>query len=400
MNNPLSERALIAIVGAVQFVNILDFMMVMPLGPDFAAALGIPASELGIVGGAYTFAAALSAILGAFFLDRFDRRNVLTLAMLGLTLGTLGGAFAWDLNSLIAVRLIAGAFGGPATSVAIAIIIDGVAAERRGRALGAVMGAFSVASVLGVPAGLELAHWGSWRTPFYAVGSLCLVITLLAHWRLPAMTGHRARARQGNALAAFGQLLRRPEALAAYAMVGTAMMAIFMVIPNIPAYILKNLGYPREHLGLLYLVGGALSFFVLRACGALTDRIGSMKVSIAGTAVFALVVFLFFIAYPPGFPIVALFAGLMIANSIRAVPMTTVATHVPDEHERAGFMSLRSAVQHLASSAGAGLSSVMLTTNAKGALVGMSQVGVVTLMLGLTLPPLVLYVDRRLKARA
>ena len=33
-----TERLVVLLVGAVQFVNILDFMMVMPLGPDFAAA--------------------------------------------------------------------------------------------------------------------------------------------------------------------------------------------------------------------------------------------------------------------------------------------------------------------------------------------------------------------------
>jgi len=35
-----------------------------------------------------------------------------------------------------------------------------------------VMGAFSIASILGVPAGLELARRGGWRLPFIAVGVL------------------------------------------------------------------------------------------------------------------------------------------------------------------------------------------------------------------------------------
>ena len=33
---PIAESRLLYIIAAVQFVNILDFMMVMPLGPDFA----------------------------------------------------------------------------------------------------------------------------------------------------------------------------------------------------------------------------------------------------------------------------------------------------------------------------------------------------------------------------
>ena len=72
-----SERSIILLIGAVQFVNILDFMMVMPLGPFFAGPLGIPASRIGVVGGSYTAAAALSGIACSFFLDRFDRRKAL-----------------------------------------------------------------------------------------------------------------------------------------------------------------------------------------------------------------------------------------------------------------------------------------------------------------------------------
>lgn len=399
MPNVLSERALIGVVGGVQFVNVLDFMMVMPLGPDFADDLGIATSALGVIGGAYTFAAALSALLCAFFLDRLDRRIALGLAMLGLSLATFGGALAWDLSSLIAMRVLAGIFGGPASSVAIAIVIDAVPPERRGRTLGAVMGAFSLASILGVPAGLELAHWGTWRTPFYAVGGLSLLVTAVGVYLLPPMTGHIARARSSHVGRAFLALLQRPEALAAYAMVMTTMMAVFFIVPNLAAYVQLNLGYPREHMGFLYLTGGIGSFFILRLCGSLTDRIGALKVAIAGTALYCVVIALFFIAYWPVIPVVVLFAGIMIANSIRTVPMTTVATHVPDDHERASFMSLRSCVQHLGCSAGAGLSSVLLTTGPGGALRGTETIGALAIGFSLALPPLVLFVERRLRAR-
>ncbi len=56
-----SESRFVLLVGAVQLVNVLDFMMVMPLGPDFAKGLGIPTSEIGYIGGSYTAAAATSA---------------------------------------------------------------------------------------------------------------------------------------------------------------------------------------------------------------------------------------------------------------------------------------------------------------------------------------------------
>src|SRR5580700_4073512 len=124
MRRPPSELAIVLLIAAVQFVNILDFVMVMPMGPDFARGLGIPMSELGKVGGSYTAAAALSGFAGSFFLDRFDRRRALAIAMLGLVTGTALGGFATGFGTLIAARILAGAFGGPATSLSFSIIAD------------------------------------------------------------------------------------------------------------------------------------------------------------------------------------------------------------------------------------------------------------------------------------
>src|SRR5205807_3894354 len=123
---------MVLLLGAVQFVNVLDFVMVMPLGPDFAAALGIPTSKLGLIGGSYTAAAAVAGLAGSFFLDRFDRRSALGIAIFGLVCGTALGGFAHGLWTLVLARVCAGMFGGPATSLSISIVADAVPAERRG----------------------------------------------------------------------------------------------------------------------------------------------------------------------------------------------------------------------------------------------------------------------------
>src|SRR5262249_4273554 len=111
------ELAVVLLVAAVQFVNILGFVMVMPMGPDFAAALHPPASRLGLIGGSYTAAASVAGLASSLFLDRFDRRPALGISMLGLVAGTALGGFATDMTSLMIARMVAGAFGGPATSL-------------------------------------------------------------------------------------------------------------------------------------------------------------------------------------------------------------------------------------------------------------------------------------------
>src|SRR5258708_6862696 len=102
------ERAIVFLIAAVQFVNILDFVMVMPMGPASAPAPAIPSSKRGMLGGSYPAAAAISGLAGSFFLDRFDRRPALGIAMLGLVAGTAMGGMATGFSSLIAARVLAG----------------------------------------------------------------------------------------------------------------------------------------------------------------------------------------------------------------------------------------------------------------------------------------------------
>ena len=391
------ERTILLLVAAVQFVNVLDFVMVVPLGPDFASALGIPMSSLGLVTGSYTLAAAAAGAAGSGFLDRFDRRTALAFAMAGLVLATAAAGLATGLWTLLAARVAAGLFGGPATSLSFAIVADSVPAERRGRAMGVVMGAFSVATVVGVPAGLWMAQAGGWRMPFLAVAGLGAIVAAGALFLMPAMRGHLVHAR---AAAARGYaFLREPATLLSLSATATTMAATFALVPNLAAFLQFNAGLPRQRLGFLYMAGGVLSFAVLRVVGRGIDRFGAPRVAAAGTAVMLANLALDFIPAVPLLPAWALFVLFILANSIRNPSLSTLASRVPRASERARFQSTQSAVQHLASAGGALLSSVLLTTGEGGRLVGMWKVAAFSGALSLALPLLLSAVQPRVVRR-
>ena len=56
----IPESLIILILFLVQFIDVLDFMVVMPLGPDFAKELGMDQANLGWLASSYTLAAAVS----------------------------------------------------------------------------------------------------------------------------------------------------------------------------------------------------------------------------------------------------------------------------------------------------------------------------------------------------
>jgi predicted MFS family arabinose efflux permease len=384
----LSDRSLVVLLAAIQFVNVLDFMMVMPLGPDFAESLNIETSRLGWIGGSYTAAAAAAGLLSAGWLDRFDRRRALLVALLGLSVGTAAGGLANSLETLIAARALAGAFGGPATSLCYAIVADRIPPASRGRAIGTVMGAFSLAAVLGVPAGLELARFGGWRLPFFAVAGACLAITGVAAASLPSLGGHR-RQSELEPSRTWEVFLRDASVRTAFAATAVAMCGGFLIIPNISAYFQYNLGYPREHLGLLYLCGGLVTFIAMRFGGRWVDRFGAPRVALFASILMAGDLLAGFFPARPLVPVMVVFVAFMLSSAFRAIAVSSLASRVPLASERARFMSAQAAVQHGASATGAFLSSVLLAELPNGALAGMHRVALVAFTLTLTIPLLV-----------
>lgn len=396
MNVPARERRVIALVTLLQFVNITDFMMVMPLGPDFAIALGLDVSSVGIVAGAYTLAAAVVAVLAAHFLDRFDRRPALAVAVAGLSVATLAAALSWDLYSLVAARILAGLFGGPATSLALSAMIDVVPAERRGRAMAIVFASFSAASVLGVPFGLELARWFGWQAPFVAVGVAGLVLAALAFAWLPGLRDHLEGPAVTDSLRAFAG---RPIVLESMAVVALAMFGAFLLIPHLSTYFQFNMDYPRERIGLLYLAGGAVSFLVMQVAGRTIDRFGAVRTAWVGVAILGSVILGCFVLVQP-WPVMLVFVLFMAGMAIRGIAGQALLTHVPEPARRASFMSLQSATQHLASGSAATLSAWLLIEMPDRSLGNVPLVAAICLACILAMPFLMMRVQRRLDRRA
>src|SRR5215470_16821523 len=128
---PLSERWLLLLLAAVQFTHIMDFMIMMPLGPQLMRELFIGPGQFSALVAAYTISSGVVGLLAAPFIDRFDRRKVLLTAYGGFIVGTVACALSTNFPGLLSARVISGAFGGLSSSMVMAIIGDVVPAERR-----------------------------------------------------------------------------------------------------------------------------------------------------------------------------------------------------------------------------------------------------------------------------
>ena len=87
--SPESERLFLLTLAAVQFSHIVDFMVMMPLGPFLMQGLGIDTRQFGLLVASYSFCAAASGLLAAGFIDRFERKRAMLFVFALFALATL-----------------------------------------------------------------------------------------------------------------------------------------------------------------------------------------------------------------------------------------------------------------------------------------------------------------------
>src|ERR1700758_3828924 len=119
---PARERLLLLTLAAIQFTTILDFVIIIPLGPKFQEVFDITEQQFQHIVSAYGYSAGVTGLLAGFFLDRFDRQQALLWLYAGFALGTFFCALAPTYHLLVAARYFAGAFGGVCGTVILSIV--------------------------------------------------------------------------------------------------------------------------------------------------------------------------------------------------------------------------------------------------------------------------------------
>jgi predicted MFS family arabinose efflux permease len=343
-----AEWLLLLVLAAVQFAHIVDFMILLPLGPQLIRQLEISPQAFGVLVSSYSFSACLSGLLAARFVDRFDRKRALLFLYSGFTAGTLLCAAASDYWLLLFARAVAGGFGGVAGTTLLAVIGDAFPYERRATAMGVIMSSFSVALIVGVPLGLYLAGTLGWRAPFTVLGVLSVLVLTAAWFILPPLRGHLNAPSAGEPSGLLHVLLE-PNHLRAYALMAALVLGGFMIAPYFATYLVANVGVGETELFWVYLVGGAMTLGTTTLFGRLADRYGKLRVfRIMALSTVVPTLLLTNLPPVPLGAVLALFTLLMVTSSGRMVPAQAMITAAAAPRSRGSFMSVTGSVQQLA----------------------------------------------------
>ncbi|MCB0558642.1 MAG: MFS transporter [Lewinellaceae bacterium] len=379
----MKEKMLLFILAVVQFSHILDFMIIMPLGSQFMRIFDISPRQFSLIVSAYAGSAFVMGLFSAMFIDRFDRKQALFYTYIGFTIGTLACAIAPSYLVFLAARSVTGAFGGVLGALVLSIIGDTVPLKRRASAMGMVMTAFSVASVIGVPAGIYLAATFSWRAPFLAVGSIAIVLSFFIFFFLPPLRKHLENGLvQRNPFRVMGNIFGDANQRLALLFTVILMLGHFTIIPFIAPYMQLNIGFSDYQVTYIYLIGGLLTVFLLPFFGRLADRHGHAKVfTIASLfALFSIFAITNLPAVPMALALCATSSFFVVASG-RNVPAMTMVTSVVKPESRGSFMSVRASVQEMALALSSIFAGLIITENGDGSLANYQYVGYIAIVM-------------------
>jgi DHA1 family inner membrane transport protein len=369
------ERLVLIILAAVQFATIVDFMIVMPLGPQLMRTLHIGPAEFGLIVSSYTFAAGAAGLVASAVVDRFARRNTFMVLYAGFLLGTLLCGLAPTYHTLVLARIITGAFGGILGGMAMTIVGDVFPEHRRGRATGSLMTGFSLASVAGVPFGLFLGTNYGWHVPFIVLVLGGFPTLLLTPFALPRLDAHVHKSHP-HPLRSLVTTFSSANHLNAFALVIMLMIGGFTVMPYLSAYLVANVGMSEQQLPIIYIVGGGLTLLAAPIIGRLADRFGKLTMFRLISPLSMLL--LLAITHLPPVSValaVAVFGALMVCNVGRMIAAMAMITGSVEPSRRGGFMSANASVQHIAGGVGAYIGGITISQAADGQIEHFGTVG-------------------------
>lgn len=380
-----NEKWIIYLLAALNFTHIMDFMIMMPLGEIFMSTFHLRPDQFSLLVSSYTICAALSGFFASFVVDRYDRKVSLIFVYTGFILGTIACGFANQYHLLLLTRGLTGVFGGIMGAQVMAIVTDLVPYERRGKAIGMLMAAFSAASVVGVPFGLYLATHYNWNFPFFLIGGLGLLLIYPIIRLLPKLDSHLMDGKPPvNPVRTFNEVFKARNNRIALLQTYLATCSHFIIIPFITPYMIRNVGFAQGDIVYIYMIGGIATVFSAPFTGKMIDKFNARSVYFI--LVFAAMVPVLLLTHLPAVslaPALIVTTLFFILGGSRFIPSSTAVTGAIPPKIRGSFMSFNSSAQQLGTASASLAAGYIIFADGDGPIQGYGTTGLVATAISL-----------------
>jgi DHA1 family tetracycline resistance protein-like MFS transporter len=361
------KRSPLLVIFITVFIDLVGFGIVIPVLPYYAerASFGATPREVGLLFASYSVMQLIfSPVLGRLS-DKYGRRPILLISLMGTCLGFLILGFATTLTMLFIGRIIDGISGGN-ISTAQAYIADITTKENRAKGMGLIGAAFGLGFVFGPAIGGILSHWGM-NVPFLFAGALAFVNVILLYFMLPETVtpDHPARvsAASGRGWRQLIDALRQPQLAFVLTIYFLSIAAFSIMTAVFSLFMMFRLGYDPWHSGWIFAFVGIISALVQGGLiGKLVKRFGEPTLVIAGGVLFTVSLVLSpFVEPSLGLlGILSICAMSSIGNALLSPSLTSLGSKSASAGEQGSVMGVMQSVASLARAVGPSIAAVII----------------------------------------
>lgn len=288
MNRP---KAAVPFVLVCVFIDVLGFGLIIPVLPtiigQFTTSREMQAHWYGVLSASYGLMQFVSAPLLGALSDRFGRRPVLLLSILGLGCDFLLVAFAPSLTVLLIARLVGGATAS-SFSVSAAYVADVTPPESRSKNLGLIGAAFGLGFVFGPALGGLLGNADP-RLPYFVAAGLSFVNFCYGALVLPESLPKERRApfkfARANPFSAVANVMRLRSVGALVVVITLINLASFVLRSTWVLYTSFRFGWtPRDNGIALFAVGVCAAVVQGGLMGPILKKLGEVRTVLFGAA--------------------------------------------------------------------------------------------------------------------
>lgn len=362
------NRSPLLVIFTTVFIDLVGFGIVIPVLPYYAEGTIFNATPrtVGILFASYSVMQLIFSPMLGRLSDKYGRRPVLLVSIIGTGIGFLILGFATTIWMLFVGRILDGITGGN-ISTAQAYIADVTTTENRARGMGLIGAAFGLGFIFGPAIGGILSRWGV-HVPFFFAAALCFANAVLLYFTLPETVtkDHPARvsAAGGRGFSQLFNSLAQPQLGFVLSIYFLFVVAFSIMTASFSLYTMFRFGYDAQHTGYLFAYVGLISVIIQGGLiGKLVKRFGEIPLVITGALAFAGSLFAVPFVGPATGGLVGLLVGggvFSLGNSLATPALNSLASKSASDAEQGTVLGVTQSIASLARAVGPSIAAVLI----------------------------------------